>query len=213
MLLEKEQYLMKSHHFVWKRRSEPSTGNASAQVTENPLVDRAWTFQPGWWDPLVSPKEMFIPSVFRVLSGAWGSWSHHGYSPQVPAVSSMFPDTMSYTNGMILKQLRSAGLIRNKGCLSFTSHKVQNCAAQGEDSCPVTVPEIQALSLFLLCYPLYFLVLLLCIATWSQGAAPASHIMSSLQGFRPEENKKSKENKGGCFSLQQFGFLPRLQGT
>lgn len=34
---------------------------------------------------------MRIPSVFRVLSGAWVSWSHHSHSPQVPAVSSTFP--------------------------------------------------------------------------------------------------------------------------
>lgn len=183
---------MKSHHFVLKSRSEPSTGNASAQVTENPLVGTAWTFQPGWWDPLVSPKEMsrdVYPLSLQGTERGQGSWSHRGYSPQVPAVSSMFPWYHVLWMAWYWKRLSSAGLICYKGCCHLLHIKFRtmqcrmNTAVQWQSQrsrlCPSSC--FATLSTFWFCFS--------ALPHGHKVAATASHIMSSLQGFMPEENK------------------------
>lgn len=97
--------------------------------------------------------------------------------------------------------------------LSFTSHKVQNYAMQGEYSCAVTVPEVQALSIFLLCYPLYILVLLLCIATWSQGGCHSltHHVLAPGIYARRKQIEQGKQGRVFLVTTIWF-FYPGYKG-
>lgn len=97
--------------------------------------------------------------------------------------------------------------------LSFTSHKVQNYAMQGEYSCAVTVPEVQALSIFLFCYPLYILVLLLCIATWLQGGCHSltHHVLAPGIYARRKQIEQGKQGRVFLMTTIWF-FYPGYRG-
>lgn len=109
-------------------------------------------------------------------------------------------------NVMTRQRLGSTGLNYNKGYLSFTWHKVQKYAFQGQCSCPVT--WIQALPIFLLCHHLLlvFASPLCCPVVIRWLRQPQTSCLHSM-GLCKKETK-SKENKGGCFSSQHLLFYP-----
>lgn len=111
---------------------------------------------------------------------------------------------------MTQQRLGSTGLKYNKEYLSFTWHKVQKYAFQGQCSCPVT--WIQALPIFLLCHHLLlvFASPLCCPVVIRWLRQPQTSCPHSM-GLCKKRNKKQRK-QGRVFLIATSVVLPVWRG-